>query len=74
MTTGVSEPITSRNQVLQSLKDIQKFFEVQEPSSPVPLIVQRVITLVPKTFLDLLAEFEVTEVTAGETVEASGEY
>jgi len=74
VTTGASEPITSRNQVLQSLKDIQKFFEVQEPSSPVPLIVQRVITLVPKTFLDLLAEFEVTEVTAGETAEASGEY
>ncbi len=53
------EGITSRNQVVQTLKDIQKFFEVHEPSSPVPLIVQRVRNLVPKTFLDLLAEFEV---------------
>lgn len=53
-----AQGITSRTQVVQTLKDIQRFFEVQEPSSPVPLIVQRVITLVPKTFMDLLTEFE----------------
>lgn len=64
-----ADGITSRSQVVQSLKDIQKFFEIKEPSSPVPLIVQRVITLVPKTFLDLLAEFEVS---AEENIEASG--
>lgn len=50
--------ITSRNQVLQTLNDIQKFFEVHEPSSPIPLIVQKVRNLVPKNFLDLLTEFE----------------
>ncbi|MEM7257306.1 MAG: type VI secretion system protein TssA [Pseudomonadota bacterium] len=60
MSDQATSGITSRGQVLQTLKDIKKFFEVQEPSSPVPLIVQRVIALVPKTFLDLLAEFEVT--------------
>lgn len=50
--------ITSREQVVQTLKDIQKFFEVHEPSSPVPLIVQKVRNIVPKNFLDLIAEFE----------------
>ncbi len=50
--------IKDRSQVVQTLKDIQKFFEVHEPSSPVPLIVQKVRNLVPKNFMDLLAEFE----------------
>ena len=50
--------ITSREQVLQTLLDLQRFFEQQEPSSPIPLIIQKVRNLVPKSFIDLLDEFE----------------
>ena len=50
--------ITSREQVLQTLSDIQKFFEQHEPSSPISLLVQKVRNLVPKNFMDLLDEFE----------------
>ena len=59
--------ITSREQVLQTLSDIQKFFEQHEPSSPIPLLVQKVRNLVPKNFMDLLVEFET--VAAGADVE-----
>lgn len=50
--------IDTRDEVLATLTQVQAFFERNEPSSPVPLIVQKVRNLVPKNFLDLLAEFD----------------
>ena len=56
--SNVSGSVSSRDDVVQTLKDIQSYYEVHEPSSPVPLILRKVRTLVTKSFLDLLAEFE----------------
>ena len=50
--------IKTRDEVLDTLTQVQAFFERNEPSSPVPLIIQKVRNLVPKNFLDLLAEFD----------------
>ena len=64
-----SSEITSREQVLQTLSDIQKFFEQHEPSSPIPLLVQKVRNLVPKNFMDLLVEFESVAANSDSAVE-----
>lgn len=50
--------VESRDEVIATLAQIQAFFETNEPSSPVPLIVQKVRNLVPKNFMDLLSEFD----------------
>ncbi|OED39504.1 hypothetical protein AB833_15155 [Chromatiales bacterium (ex Bugula neritina AB1)] len=63
--------IESREQVLQTLADIQKFFETHEPSSPVPLIVDKVRNLVRKNFMDLLTEFE-SALTLSANVDEAG--
>ena len=65
-----AQEITSREQVLQTLSDIQKFFEQHEPSSPIPLLVQKVRNLVPKNFMDLLVEFETVAGPSAEPVAA----
>lgn len=51
--------IKNRDEVVTTLNDIQTYFEKNEPSSPVPLVVKKVKTLVTKNFLDLIAEFDV---------------
>lgn len=66
---GTAAEITSREQVLQTLLDIQRWFEQHEPSSPIPLIVMKVRSLVPKGFMDLLNEFEAVT-SSDENVEA----
>lgn len=69
VTDDESDAITSREQVLQTLLDIQRFFEQHEPSSPIPLIVLKVRNLVPKSFMDLLSEFEM--VTSSDAADAA---
>lgn len=55
---ATAREVNTREEVLATLTQVQAFFERNEPSSPVPLIVQKVRNLVPKNFLDLLAEFD----------------
>jgi type VI secretion system protein ImpA len=49
--------INSRQQVLKVLQDIEAYFTIAEPSSPIPLIVADIRKLVPKHFLEVVAEF-----------------
>jgi len=67
-----NEEFSSREQVLQSLRDVQEYFEAQEPSSPVPLIVKRVCELVPKSFVDLLSEFQTSSEDKKEAKKPTG--
>jgi len=53
-TVGV---ISSRQQVVEVLQDIETFFLNAEPASPVPLIIADIRKLVPKRFAELVAEF-----------------
>jgi type VI secretion system protein ImpA len=49
--------ISSRQQVLEVLHDIETYFVNAEPASPIPLIVADIRKLVPKRFEELIAEF-----------------
>ncbi|MFK7853267.1 MAG: type VI secretion system protein TssA [Granulosicoccus sp.] len=49
--------ISSREQVLEILQDIETYFVVQEPASPIPLMVGEIRKLVSKRFVELVAEF-----------------
>ncbi|MEE9318991.1 MAG: type VI secretion system ImpA family N-terminal domain-containing protein [Granulosicoccus sp.] len=52
-----SGKISSREQVLKALAEIDLFFHVNEPSSPIPLVISEMRKLAPKTFIELVAEF-----------------
>jgi len=49
--------LQSRADVMNQLNLIEGYFIQHEPSSPIPLIVAEIRKLLPKTFTDLIAEF-----------------
>ncbi len=49
--------ISSRQQVVEVLQDIETFFLNAEPANPVPLIIADIRKLVPRPFSELVAEF-----------------
>ena len=53
---GISGEISSREDVLKMLDKICSYYERSEPSSPVPLLLERAKRLVPKTFLEILQD------------------
>ena len=57
-TGGVSAPgvIATREDALRALDAVADFFRRSEPSSPVPLLVDRAKRLVSKSFLEVLAD------------------
>lgn len=56
----LSHVITSREQVLELLQDIETYFVSNEPASPIPLMVGEIRKLVAKRFVELVAEFSRT--------------
>lgn len=64
-----SHVISSREQVLELLQDIETYFVNKEPASPIPLMVGEIRKLVAKRFLELVAEFSRT--VPKSTVESS---
>lgn len=52
-----SSAIRTRQQVLETLEDIESYFVAAEPSSPIPVIVSDIKKLVSKNFMDLLEDF-----------------
>ena len=66
-TTGYSEStsgnshndrvISSREEVLEVLQDIETYFITREPASPIPLIIADIRKLVSKRFAELIADF-----------------
>lgn len=54
--TGLSGSVESRQQVLQALDLVCSYYSKHEPSSPVPLLVQRVRRLVELDFLGIIAD------------------
>jgi predicted component of type VI protein secretion system len=49
--------IESRQQVLETLQDIETYYLHAEPASPVPLMIADIRKLVPKRFSDLVSDF-----------------
>lgn len=53
---GFTGEIRNRADVLRALDQIVRYYEAQEPSSPVPLLLQRARKLVPMSFLEALTD------------------
>jgi type VI secretion system protein ImpA len=56
MPTGSVTDIKSRQDAIRALDSVAAFFRTQEPSSPVPLLLERAKGLISKTFLEVLAD------------------
>lgn len=52
----LSGEITSRDDVIRALDGIVRYYEQNEPSSPVPFLLKRIRRLVPMDFLQLITE------------------
>ena len=51
-------PIQSRTAVMDALNQVEAYFLRSEPASPIPLIITEVRQLIPKKFIDLVAELK----------------
>jgi type VI secretion system protein ImpA len=56
MSTGSVTDIKSRQDAIRALDAVAAFFRAHEPSSPVPLFIERARRLVSKTFLEVLQD------------------
>ncbi len=53
---AISGEITSRADVVRMLDKINKYYQQYEPSSPVPLLLERAKRLVPKNFFEIMED------------------
>lgn len=53
---GISGEIASRADVIRMLDKITKYYQQYEPSSPVPLLLERAKRLVPKNFFEIMED------------------
>lgn len=53
---AISGEITSRADVIRMLDKINKYYQQYEPSSPVPLLLERAKRLVPKNFFEIMED------------------
>ena len=53
---AITGEVSSREDVLRTLDKICAYYKRSEPSSPVPLLLERAKRLVPKTFLEILQD------------------
>ena len=51
---AVREPISGRAQAIQQLETIKLYFQQAEPSSPLPLLIDRVIRLANMNFMEIM--------------------
>jgi type VI secretion system protein ImpA len=56
MSTGPVTDIRSRQDAIRALDAVSAFFRAHEPSSPVPLFIERAKRLVSKTFMEVLED------------------
>ncbi|WP_200953943.1 type VI secretion system protein TssA [Massilia sp. Root351] len=53
---AISGDVTSRADVIRMLDKINKYYQQYEPSSPVPLLLERAKRLVPKNFFEIMED------------------
>ncbi|MCO8120412.1 type VI secretion system protein TssA [Stieleria sp. TO1_6] len=76
----VNGKITSRKDAIKALDDVCEFYEENEPSSPLPLLIRRAQRLASKSFLDILRDLAPDAVSQAEALgggiasESSGGY
>lgn len=76
---ALSGTINDRNDVVRALDKICDYYAVNEPSSPIPLLLRRAQRLVPMSFLEILEDMiptsiEDVEVISGTSSESEEDY
>ena len=56
MAAGLTTDVNSRQDAIRALEAISAWFRAHEPSSPVPLLLDRAKRLVSKSFMEVLAD------------------
>ena len=69
----VSGEITSREDAIRMLEKISEYFRRNEPSSPVPLLLQRAKGLISKDFMEILRDLTPDAVSQAEMYSRSSE-
>jgi type VI secretion system protein ImpA len=54
--SGSLQAINSRQDAIRALDAVANYFRTNEPSSPIPLFIERAKRLVAKEFLEVLAD------------------
>lgn len=65
---GRAGPIRSREDVMRTIDRICEYYQRNEPSSPVPLLLRRAKRLVAKDFMEILRDMVPDGVTQAETI------
>jgi type VI secretion system protein ImpA len=60
--------ITSRDDVVRVLDKVCEYYERNEPSSPVPVLLRRARRLVPKDFMEILRDLVPDGVAQAENI------
>ena len=64
----ISGEVTSREDALRALDKISQYFRRHEPSSPVPLILERAKRIIDKDFMDILKDLSPDGVSQARTI------
>ncbi len=64
----MSGPIQTREDVIRLLDQVSDWYAKYEPSSPVPLLLQRAKRLVNKSFIDAVKDLSPSGVTEVQTI------
>ena len=65
---SLSGEVRSRQDVLNALDKITRYYEIQEPSSPVPVILKRVRKLVTMNFMEIITDLAPDAMTQIQTI------
>lgn len=65
---AISGEVRSREDAIRMIEKICSYFERNEPSSPVPMLLQRVKRLIPMDFLEIMAELTPDAVAQAEAI------
>ena len=68
----VGGKIGSRKDAIKALDDVCDFYELNEPSSPLPLLIRRAQRLASKSFLDILRDLAPDAVATAEALGGGG--
>lgn len=68
MQQGLSGEVTTRAEVRLALDKVIRYYETNEPSSPVPILLKRAGRLVDKSFMDIMRNIAPDQLSAIETL------
>lgn len=70
----VNGQIASRDQAIRALDKVCEYYERNEPSSPLPLLIRRAQRLASKSFLEIIRDLAPDAITQAEALGGSGGY